>query len=146
MTHRDTRSEKWLLWTYGALNAVLLLIFQLVDVLVTDAPEAWYQNVSYIAGATIGIAVAGMLLLVSFRQAYAVTISVSNAILVWPVLWIAQQSAELSIGMFDLTGEGVLIAFLLCIGTLTTVLPPVIEYVVRSAARQRFDSDKLEGV
>lgn len=137
MTQVEAQSEKWLLWTYGTLSAVLLLVFQFVDALVTDSPEPWYLNMSYIIGSTIGIMLAGVLLLLPFKHRHAVTLSIATALFVWPALWVGEYGAEMLINLAELTGERSLIVLVVCMGVPIAALPSAIEYLMHNTAKQK---------
>lgn len=130
MTDTKTqRPEKWLLWTYGVLSMVLLPVFQVIDALVTDAPEPWHRNFSFILIATGSVALTGILLLVPFKQPFAVLISICTSLLIWPLVWVADRAASAVVGVLGLSGEHMLIVLLVCIGGVIIILPPTLGYI-----------------
>lgn len=118
--------ENWILWCYGGLCVVLLPVVQVLDAVLTDAPESWYVNFSFIVSASAAIVLVGMLLLGAFQQSYRYSLPVCTALCVWPVLWFLQMFDLWAIRVLDMQGDASLYTILLSVIFMVTALPRVV--------------------
>ena len=126
MGMRRDEAEDWILWSYGGLCVVLLPLIQIFDAILTDTPESWYVNFSFILSASAAITLVGILLLGAFQQPYVYLLPVCTVICMWPLLWLLQIFDLWVIRVLDVRGDVSLYIIVLSVASIVAALPRLI--------------------